>query len=158
MICPVCNVDMIVVEHCSIELDYCVECLGIWFDEGELSLLMESLEPEVGGGKWSSSFRPPQAPPEEKPRRCPLCRKKMKKVLIGREPGVLIDRCPEGEGLWFDGGELGRMVKGWASEAPGGEERILSFLGGFLKGPAEQEGEGKPLAHPEKNENHHLAG
>jgi len=42
MICPACKSDMIVVEHSKIELDYCTGCRGVWFDSGELELLLES--------------------------------------------------------------------------------------------------------------------
>ena len=42
MICPVCKYDMIVVEYHDIELDYCTGCKGVWFDSGELTLLLES--------------------------------------------------------------------------------------------------------------------
>ena len=43
MICPACKSDMIVVEHSQIELDYCTDCRGVWFDSGELELLLESM-------------------------------------------------------------------------------------------------------------------
>jgi len=42
MICPVCKYDMIVVEYQNIELDYCNSCKGVWFDSGELELLLKS--------------------------------------------------------------------------------------------------------------------
>jgi Zn-finger nucleic acid-binding protein len=42
MICPVCDRDMTVVEYKGIELDYCTGCQGIWFDAGELGLLLKS--------------------------------------------------------------------------------------------------------------------
>ena len=133
MICPVCNVDTIVVERHGIEVDYCVDCAGIWFDQGELDLLMKPLESTLRG-EGSIQLRPPSALPDEKPRKCPLCRKKMEKMLIGKEPGVLVDTCPRGDGLWFDGGELGSLIKGWAERGTEDEEKILSFLGDFLKG------------------------
>ena len=42
MLCPVCKYDMIVVEYHDIELDYCTTCQGVWFDYGELELLLDS--------------------------------------------------------------------------------------------------------------------
>ena len=41
MKCPVCHVPTYVVEYEKIELDVCGECQGIWFDHGELELLLE---------------------------------------------------------------------------------------------------------------------
>ena len=46
MKCPVCRIDMIVVEHKKIELDYCVKCSGVWFDSGELELLLDTIKGE----------------------------------------------------------------------------------------------------------------
>ena len=46
MICPICKNDMIVVEHNKIELDYCLNCHGVWFDSGELELLLKSMKLE----------------------------------------------------------------------------------------------------------------
>ena len=42
MVCPVCRKAMIVVEYHQIELDYCTSCHGVWFDSGELELLLTS--------------------------------------------------------------------------------------------------------------------
>ena len=42
MICPACKKDMIVVEYQRIELDFCPGCRGVWFDCGELELMLES--------------------------------------------------------------------------------------------------------------------
>ena len=44
MRCPVDKKDMIVVEHEKIELDYCLQCAGVWFDASELELLVEALK------------------------------------------------------------------------------------------------------------------
>jgi len=44
MKCPRCQVPMMVVEYDGVELDYCVECQGSWFDRGELYLLMADLD------------------------------------------------------------------------------------------------------------------
>ena len=37
---------MVIVEHENIELDYCTNCKGVWFDSGELELLLEAAELE----------------------------------------------------------------------------------------------------------------
>lgn len=38
--CCRCKEEMIVMELHNIEADYCVDCGGIWLDEGELELLL----------------------------------------------------------------------------------------------------------------------
>ena len=131
MICPACKSDMIVVEHHKIELDYCTSCRGVWFDAGELELLLESaglegVEPLLAGLASST-----EADSKEKKRKCPICIRKMKKVLVGQKPEILLDICPQGDGIWFDGGELAQMVgqlAGKAGEKTSPQQEILAFL------------------------------
>ena len=52
MICPVCKKDMFVVEYKQIELDYCHTCKGVWFDAGELELLLETGGLKDAGQAW----------------------------------------------------------------------------------------------------------
>ena len=136
MICPTCHNVMIVVEHEKIELDYCANCSGTWFDSGELELMLEIMELEGSSLSLSDIFASPEAKTTEKKRRCPICSQKMKKTIIGEKPEVLIDRCPKGDGLWFDGGEVSRLITQWV-EKPGAksdsQERILAFLGDTFK-------------------------
>ena len=96
MICPACKSDMIVVEHSKIELDYCTNCHGVWFDSGELELLLESaglegLKPLLANLAGSTEARS-----AEKKRKCPICLQKMKKILFGQEPEILLDICQQG--------------------------------------------------------------
>ena len=41
MLCPICNVDLLMTERQGIEIDYCPKCRGIWLDRGELEKIME---------------------------------------------------------------------------------------------------------------------
>jgi hypothetical protein len=122
---------MIVVEHADIELDYCVHCKGVWFDATELDLLLRSLG-LAEGHDLAALMRLPKRPPAEAPRKCPRCRKKMHKMMIGREPEVMIDSCVRGQGLWFDGGEVEQVIQQLLDE-PGVGGRVVSFLGKTLK-------------------------
>jgi hypothetical protein len=103
MDCPACKNPMIILELDRVETDYCTNCGGIWLDVGELELLFEDSQQ---GRKLIHSFEQVKSPKEQL-RLCPICLKKMHKVLTssGDEP-VIIDRCSKGHGLWFDRGEL----------------------------------------------------
>lgn len=79
MKCPVCNIDMIVVEYNKIELDYCMRCAGVWFDSGELNLLLEKVP-----GKEASLTLVSQAKAAETRRKCPICSQKLDKGDHGR--------------------------------------------------------------------------
>ncbi len=41
MLCPVCNVDLLMSQKNNIEIDYCPKCRGIWLDRGELDKIIE---------------------------------------------------------------------------------------------------------------------
>ena len=132
MKCPACSNLMIVVEHENIELDYCTDCSGVWFDAGELELLLESMELEGASLSLDSILTSPEAKSSEKKRKCPICRQKMKKATVGHEPEVLIDACQRGDGLWFDKGEVGQLITQLPdkpSEKPDSQGRIITFLG-----------------------------
>ncbi len=139
MQCPACREEMIVVEYEKIELDVCTSCRGVWFDAEELELLLGSLELSAEG-----LLRPPAEKSVEEVRKCPYCRRRMEKVLIGSGRGELIDRCKKGHGLWFDGGELDKVIHGLRKPQRGiaaadkGSEKIGSFLSEVL---LSQEGE-----------------
>ncbi len=132
MKCPACSNLMIVVEHENIELDYCVDCSGVWFDAGELELLLETMQLEGSSLSLDSILTSPEARSSEKKRKCPICRQRMKKATVGHEPEVLIDACQRGDGLWFDKGEVGQLIT-QLSDKPSQESdsqgRVITFLG-----------------------------
>jgi Zn-finger nucleic acid-binding protein len=119
MKCPVCKVPTYAVEHDQIELDLCPDCQGIWFDAGELELLLEQGEKATLTTAEAS---------DEKPRPCPLCSKKMNKVNIGPSQRVLIDTCPTGCGVWFDDNELQELTRDLAEDGWQVQPRIRTFL------------------------------
>jgi uncharacterized protein len=41
MLCPVCQVDLMMTDRQGIEIDYCPKCRGLWLDRGELDKLIE---------------------------------------------------------------------------------------------------------------------
>lgn len=134
MICPACKKPMIVVEYHKIELDYCGNCHGAWFDAGELELLLTTA---VGDGTKSfldSMLQQKESATREKRRRCPICRRKMKKVDISQNEHVLIDACVTEDGLWFDGGEVDHLVKYLSGKAvPKADTQVFNFLKEVLK-------------------------
>lgn len=123
MNCPVCREPMLVLELDQVEVDYCTSCRGIWLDGGELELLL-------GGAAERrlvlASFEV-ERQSHEKPRKCPLCRKRMEKVLCGSGSAgkVRIDRCFHGDGIWSDGGELEQILEMGSFDQGG---RILRLL------------------------------
>jgi Zn-finger nucleic acid-binding protein len=136
MICPNCKSDMIVIEHHRIELDYCTECNGVWFDTGELDLMLQSIDVDSGASFLKDMMNSPEAESAEKKRKCPICARKMKKVTAGQKQAVIIDVCQQGDGLWFDGGELAQLINqmsGKAEESSQAQQQVTTFLGDVFK-------------------------
>ncbi len=133
MICPACKSHMIVVEHEHIELDYCTSCKGVWFDSGELELLLERLGLRASRD-FLSSILVAGTSTNEKKRRCPLCRRRMVKTSAGQNPAVLVDVCPQEDGIWFDGGEVGQLVQKLPAQAGTDDgQKVMAFLGNTFK-------------------------
>jgi Zn-finger nucleic acid-binding protein len=131
MICPVCKYAMVTIEYHNIELDYCNSCKGVWFDSGELGLLLKSQGLEEPKAFFDSILDSQQAVSSEKKRKCPLCGRKMKKTAISGLPQILIDVCRDKHGLWFDGGEVTQLMKRLAEERPSKHEsrgQVVSLL------------------------------
>jgi Zn-finger nucleic acid-binding protein len=123
---------MIVVEHGKIELDYCLNCSGVWFDVEELDLLLEAMQLEGTDISLDNILNSLEAESAEKKRNCPICGRKMKKATVGHEPEVIIDACSRGDGLWFDSGEVGQLITQLPdklTEKSDSQGRVITFLG-----------------------------
>lgn len=48
MLCPVCQIDLMMAERQGIEIDYCPQCRGVWLDRGELDKIIERSALAVG--------------------------------------------------------------------------------------------------------------
>ena len=136
MICPVCKVEMLVVEFHDIELDMCANCRGVWFDSGELELVLKTYQAEGIDEFLEGMKNSPDVKTDEKKRKCPVCGKKMGKKDVGKEPKVLIDTCDRGHGLWFDGGEVVQLSNQFGSGTAGHQDNpALGFFEEFFGTP-----------------------
>lgn len=126
MVCPVCNQLMVVLELNKVEIDYCPECQGIWLDSGELELLLRT---SLLKTKLLNSFTKAENV-KERIYNCPICSQKMTKVYCGDENKVLIDRCKKHHGLWFDKGELEKVVSLGSIDR---ENKVLDLLREMFK-------------------------
>lgn len=105
MNCPACKNPMIILELNQVEIDYCTACKGIWLDRGELDLIFSTSEKKEIAKLFSVKNNL-----DEIKRRCPNCKKKMDKVEF-ENTGIIINRCSDDHGVWFDSGELKSILK-----------------------------------------------
>ena len=68
MKCPACQVDLVMSERQSIEIDYCPKCRGVWLDRGELDKIIEKSALESVPLQQSSSQPRASEPRYQEPR------------------------------------------------------------------------------------------
>ena len=123
---------MITLELKGVEIDYCTDCGGIWLDAGELEMLLDDRQ---HAEKLLKSFKI-DANCTEKPRKCPICLKKMQKIIVGQAtPTILIDRCRKGDGLWFDKGELQDILNRAQLDKDNKIQKLLADMFGSEQSP-----------------------
>jgi len=105
MNCPACKHSMVILELNQVEIDYCTNCKGIWLDRGELDLIFSTADKKEIAKSFSTKTES-----DEVKKRCPICKKKMDKVEF-ENTGIILDRCTNNHGLWFDRGELKSLLK-----------------------------------------------
>lgn len=103
MNCPSCHKILITIEYDDFEIDRCFSCSGIWIDSLELEALFENapLKKEALDSLEFTAC-------SEKDKKCPVCRRKMKK-LLSRKTDTVLDQCSS-HGIWFDQGELEKVL------------------------------------------------
>jgi len=116
-LCPVCTVHLRTIDlgiGGKFFIERCEECLGLFFDPGELEALLEQsvknvfeinrsrLELFKLSGQTSSRVATYV--------KCPTCATMMNRINFGARSGVVIDRCKE-HGVWLDAGELRQLCE-----------------------------------------------
>lgn len=116
-VCPRCSIAL---ETLDLQLqgrfliDRCEQCLGIFFDPGELEALLEATVSTVSGidraglEAINEKHEPNQYPVSYL--KCPVCTRLMNRVNFGAKSGVIVDRCKQ-HGVWLDGGELRQLFE-----------------------------------------------
>lgn len=107
-----------IMEH--VEIDVCPVCEGIWFDAKELEKIIEAdskdfkfldVGREEFDGKEVEEFKKEL---DTKAAQCPYCKEKtllVKKSFGEGKSIVVVDVCPNGHGVWLDGGEVNALRK-----------------------------------------------
>jgi Zn-finger nucleic acid-binding protein len=118
--CPRCNIKLtsisLTIEH-LFTIERCTECLGLFFDVGELEPLLE----KISGKAYEINLTVINTIINESFHKdfpvmylkCPVCKKLMNRINYGKKSGVIIDKCSV-HGLWLDAGEL-RHLQEWTS-------------------------------------------
>jgi len=95
-------------------IERCTQCLGMFFDPGELEALLDKSVANVYHIDYSqletlkTAKRHQDFPVTYI--KCPVCRKLMNRINFGSLSGVIVDKCKE-HGVWLDGGELRQLME-----------------------------------------------
>jgi Zn-finger nucleic acid-binding protein len=94
----------------SINVEECVQCRGLWFEEGELRKAKDQSDTDLNWldfDLWSDqeSFET-----DWSSRKCLHCGKNMATISYGAT-GVAVDYCPDGHGVWLDRGEFQAIIE-----------------------------------------------
>lgn len=125
MNCPCCNSCMIMVEREDIELTWCPSCHGFWFSLIEIKLFAKKFNVEKNVLEFLKSI---DSKTKEKTRYCPKCLNSMYKVNANE---IILDKCVNNCGLWFDCDELSKFINSLYGEKFA-HNSTINFLGEFF--------------------------
>lgn len=109
MLCPNKHNELEKVLFHNVEVDYCPECLGIWFDQNELRWVKDDKDKQLNWldfDIWRDKGRFKISPSG---RRCPACRISFVEVHYD-DSKVKIDFCKMCKGIWLDRGEFKQIM------------------------------------------------
>ena len=108
MQCPKCPKSPLVATRVqAIEVDRCKTCGGIWFDNHELIPLLHERRADLAALRGRSDARGVN----QKHGQCPRDSADLIRVSSALGRSVILDTCPECQGIWLDGGEFDTLLK-----------------------------------------------
>jgi len=111
--CPLCGVKTDIIRLSGIELDYCSNCSGIWFDKGEVTKLQDAVLNNSICGEMSSALKDLPAVigglDRKKYLDCPVCWLPMSNKTYEEVSGIVLDRCAS-HGTWIAKEDLARIL------------------------------------------------
>ena len=101
--CPICKNNNLKKEifH-NVEVDYCSDCLGIWFNKNELRWAKDDKDKDLNWmdiDLWEDETKFKISRGER--RLCPTCRMPLYEVYYG-DSGIIVDVCNLCQGVWLD--------------------------------------------------------
>ena len=109
MQCPICKVQLKNVILHNVEVNYCPQCLGLWFEENELRWAKDGKDKDL---RWldidlwknGKEFKISRGI-----RLCPSCRVPLYEVYYG-DSGIIVDVCNLCHGIWLDRAEFKKII------------------------------------------------
>ena len=126
MRCPSCDSNLSTIDYEGVAIETCGVCGGEWLDADELGHIVrvrEKLFNDEERRAIESAGKIPGVPKPDVERNivCPHCNVATGPINYGADTGIIIDRCPECNGIWLDAGELEKiqmLVESWKDNLP----------------------------------------
>jgi uncharacterized protein len=114
MNCPICKRELKSAQYEGIAIEGCETCEGHWLDAGALSQIIRARQVKFDAANRRTAAKAPRTPgiPKGEGERrisCPSCDCPMPAFNYGSDSGIVVNRCPECDGMWLDRGELDRI-------------------------------------------------
>ncbi len=115
--CPNCEIGLQTValgREGTLHIERCSECFGLFFDPGELEVLLNDSVAPVADFNLpllqSINRERYQADRPVKYLKCPVCQVLMNRILYGYRSGVVVNRC-QSHGVWLDNGQVSHLLE-----------------------------------------------
>ncbi len=116
MKCSLCTTDLEPIDigqNAELMADRCTSCGGMWINKCEVSRLVESV--------WDNRHEDVKLPPPGGTHGillCPKCATSLEPLCLIDVAKLVVDRCPECEGLWLDIGEISVLADAIKTKRP----------------------------------------
>jgi len=112
--CPICKKPLLSSILHNVEIDYCSNCLGIWFEEEELRWAKDEKDKNLGWLDIDLWKNEREFKISSGIRLCPSCGVPLYEVYYG-DSGVVVDVCKLCHGIWLDRAEFKKIID-WLKE------------------------------------------
>ena len=107
--CPICHVPTSIITLANIDLDFCFECSGIWFDKREMKQFQKNIAQENISDNISSVLNEIVSEKAKHQRgiyiNCPICNELMIHKNYHELSGIILDQCLD-HGTWAEKQDL----------------------------------------------------
>ena len=93
----------------NVEVDYCPDCLGIWFDQDELIYAKDDKDKQLNWIDFDIWRDKGKFHLSKSDRHCPFCRTGLMEINYDNS-SVKIDFCKHCHGIWLDRGEFKQII------------------------------------------------
>lgn len=109
MNCPSCKIELKKAVFYGVEIDYCSKCLGLWFEQDELTQAKDEKDKDLNWldiplWKEKAKFQISKGK-----KLCPSCSVPLYQVNYG-DSQIKIDLCNVCQGIWLDRGEFKKVI------------------------------------------------